>query len=204
MWDSEPDTQIKWHFADYYFFLYGTLAALNMMMRARSMMRTNSMKQSPLEDNVVFSQLIKNFKTLYGTQRFITTFTTGHHLSSSSDRLIQSTHTHLIPSISILILSSYHKCLLVSSLQVLPLQFCMHFSSCPMPAPVNIASCNAVLYEIEYKDKLHLAGVIHESLCKDPTVEEIPETWRMKGFLLMALNANWLHITKKTCIYMAF
>ena len=52
-------------------------------------------------------QLVKKFLAFYGTQKFITTFTTVHCLSLSSARSIQSMHPHPTSQWSILILSSH-------------------------------------------------------------------------------------------------
>ena len=56
------------------------------------------------------SQLVKKFRTFYGTWRLITTFTSAHHLSLSWSRSIQSIPPHPTSWKSILILSS-HLCL---------------------------------------------------------------------------------------------
>jgi hypothetical protein len=55
-------------------------------------------------------QLVKNFPTFYGTWRFITTFTSAHHLSLSWATSIQSITPHPTYWRFILILSS-HLCL---------------------------------------------------------------------------------------------
>ena len=55
-------------------------------------------------------RLVKKFPTFYGTQRFITTFTSSRHLSLSWDSSIQSIPPHPTSGRSILILSS-HLCL---------------------------------------------------------------------------------------------
>jgi len=62
------------------------------------------------------SQLIKKFPAFYGTQRFITTFTTAHHLSLSWATLIQFMPSHPTSWRSILILSSHLHLGLPSSL----------------------------------------------------------------------------------------
>jgi hypothetical protein len=53
-------------------------------------------------------QLIKKFPPFYGTRRFITAFTTAHHLSLSSDSSIHSEPPHHPSRRSILILSSIY------------------------------------------------------------------------------------------------
>ena len=63
-----------------------------------------------LLEKLTGSQLVKKFPTFYGTWRFITAFTSAHHLSLSWARSIQSLPPHLTPWRSILILSS-HLCL---------------------------------------------------------------------------------------------
>jgi hypothetical protein len=54
-----------------------------------------------------FPTTCKNFPTVYGTQKFITLFTTGLHWHLSSERPIQSISHHPISLTSTLILS-YH------------------------------------------------------------------------------------------------
>ena len=52
-------------------------------------------------------QLVKKFPAFYGTQRFITAFTSVRHLSLSCASPIQSTNPHPTSWISILILSTH-------------------------------------------------------------------------------------------------
>ena len=47
-----------------------------------------------LPENLTVSQLVKKFPAFYGTARFITAFTTTHHLSLYSARSIQSMPSH--------------------------------------------------------------------------------------------------------------
>ena len=63
-----------------------------------------------LPEKLTRTQLVKKFSAFYGTQRFITTFTTARHLSLSSARSIQSMTYRPTSRISILILS-FHLCL---------------------------------------------------------------------------------------------
>jgi len=63
-----------------------------------------------LFEKLAISQLVKKFPAFYGTWRFITTFTSAHHLSLSWARLIESMPTHPASRRSSLILSS-HLCL---------------------------------------------------------------------------------------------
>ena len=79
-------------------------------------------------------QLVKKFPTLYGTQKFITTFTKAYHLSLSSDRSIQSMY-HPIPFLQDPF--QYYPPIyaynfqVVSLPQVSPPNHCMHISSAP-------------------------------------------------------------------------
>ena len=59
-----------------------------------------------LSDKLTGFQLVKKLPALYGTRRFITTFTSARHLSLSSASSIQSIPPHPTSWISILILSS--------------------------------------------------------------------------------------------------
>jgi len=63
-----------------------------------------------LLETLTGSQLVKKFPVLSGTQRFITTFTSAHHLSLSSGSSIQSIPSHPTSWRYTLILSS-HQCL---------------------------------------------------------------------------------------------
>ena len=63
-----------------------------------------------LLEKLTSSQLVKKFPTFYGTRRFITTFTSAHHLSLSWARSIHSVLSHPTSWRSIVILSS-HLCL---------------------------------------------------------------------------------------------
>ena len=71
-----------------------------------------------LLEKLTSSQLVKKFPTFYGTQRFITAFTSVHHLSLSSANSIQSLPPHPTSWRSILILSS---------------QLCLDLPSCLFP-----------------------------------------------------------------------
>ena len=62
------------------------------------------------------SQLVKKISEFYGTRRFITAFTSAHHLSLSSARKIQSLPQHRTTLRSILILSSHLSLFLPSGL----------------------------------------------------------------------------------------
>jgi len=63
-----------------------------------------------LPEKLTSFQLVKKFPTFYGTQRFITSFTSARHLSLSWASLIQSIPSHPTSWNSILILPS-HLCL---------------------------------------------------------------------------------------------
>ena len=67
-----------------------------------------------LLEKLIGSQLVKKFPTFYGTQKFITAFTSAQHLSLSWARSIQSMPPHPISWLSILILTS-HQCLCLPS-----------------------------------------------------------------------------------------
>ena len=69
-----------------------------------------STQRSRVLEKLTGSQLVKKFPALYGTQRFITAFTSARQLSLSSASSIQFIPSHLISWRSILILSS-HLCL---------------------------------------------------------------------------------------------
>jgi len=78
-------------------------------------------------------QLVKKFPTLYGTRKFITTFTNARYLSLSWASWIQSIPPHPTSWRSVSILSSHLHLGLPSGLfpQVFPLKPCMHLSSPP-------------------------------------------------------------------------
>jgi hypothetical protein len=61
-------------------------------------------------------QKLKNFRTFYGTQNFITLFTRALHWSLSRDRSIQLTPPHTISLRYILIISTYLRLGLLSGL----------------------------------------------------------------------------------------
>ena len=61
-------------------------------------------------------ELVEKFPAFYGTRRFVTAFTSAHHLSLSWDRSIQSIPPHLTYCRSILILSSHLRLVLPSGL----------------------------------------------------------------------------------------
>jgi len=48
-----------------------------------------------LVETIIVTKLVKKLSAFYGTQRFITVFTTVHHWSLSRVRWIQSTLSHL-------------------------------------------------------------------------------------------------------------
>jgi len=68
-----------------------------------------------LLEKLTGSQLVKKFTSFYGTQRFITAFTTAHHPSLSWARLIQSITPHPTSWRSILIIFILSPCMLLHS-----------------------------------------------------------------------------------------
>ena len=82
-----------------------------------------------LREKLTVPQLVKKFLAFYGTRRFITVFTTSHHLSLSWTRPNQSMSPQPISWRSISILSSLLS--LVSSPQFSSLKFCIHLSPPP-------------------------------------------------------------------------
>ena len=69
-----------------------------------------------LPEKLKGSQLVKKFLAFYRTRKFITAFTTAHHLSLSRATSIESTPQHPTSWRSILILSSHLRLVLPSGL----------------------------------------------------------------------------------------
>ena len=92
---------------------------------------THSMEESPSSEAVF--QLVKKFPAFYGTQRFITTFTSACHMSLSWANLIQTKPPQSTSWRSILILSSNYAWVsqVVSFPQVSPPKPCLHLSYSP-------------------------------------------------------------------------
>ena len=103
-------------------------------------------KQIPLSkvlpEKLTGPQLVKKFLTFYGTRKFITAFTTAHHLSMSSARSI---NVHAFPSHflkihcnAVLIHAWVFQ--MVSFTQISPPKPCMHLSCLPyMPHAPSIS-----------------------------------------------------------------
>ena len=87
-----------------------------------------------LEILTVF-QLVKKFPAFYGTRRFITAFTSAHHLSLSWASSIQPIHPHPTSWRSILVLS-FHLCLGLSS-GLLPFGFPTKTLCTPLLSPIH-------------------------------------------------------------------
>jgi len=88
-------------------------------------------RSTVLLERIPSSQLVKKFPTFYGAWKFITMFTSAHHLSLSWARSIQSIPPHPTSWIPISILPS-HLCLGLPSFtfpQVTPPILCMFLSS---------------------------------------------------------------------------
>ena len=84
-------------------------------------------------EKLTVSDLVKKFPVFYGTQRFITAFTSAHHLSLSWASSIQSVPPHPTSWRSILILSSHLRLGLPSGL--LPSVFPTRTLYTPLPSP---------------------------------------------------------------------
>jgi len=103
---------------------------------------TYSTHSRVLLEKLIGSQLVKKFPTSHGIRRFITTFTSAHHLSLSSTRSIQSMPPHHTTWKSVLILSS-HLCLGIPSglfPSGLPTKPCIHLCfthTCYMPCQLH-------------------------------------------------------------------
>ena len=84
-----------------------------------------------LLEKLTGSHLVKKFPTFYGTRKFITMFTTAHHLSLSWARSIQSIPPHTTSWRSILLLNSHPRLGLPSGLlpQVSPPKQCIRLST---------------------------------------------------------------------------
>ena len=101
-----------------------------------------------LLEKLTRSQLVKKFPALYGTQRFITTFTSAHPLSLSWARSIQSMPLQPTSWRSILILSS-HLCLGLPS-GLFPSDFptktlyTPHLSPIPATCPTKLILLNFI------------------------------------------------------------
>ena len=108
-------------------------------------------------------QLVKKFPALYGTQKFITTFTKACHLSLSWGRPIQSMH-HPIPFHE----DPFEYCpptytyilQVISLLQVSPPNHCMHLSS-----SLYAIHAPAILFFLIWSPKWHFVRhTDHEAL----------------------------------------
>jgi len=137
---------------------------------------------------------MKKFPAFYGNRKFIAVYN-GSPWSLSWARRIQSTISHIIFLISIVIISSHLRLVLgmASSLQVLVLKFCMHFSSltCVLHSP------NLTLYDFIIQI---IIGKVYQlwisSLC---SLLQPPTTSSLLGpnILLSTLFPNTLN----TCSY---
>ena len=92
-------------------------------------------------------QLLKKFPTFYGTQTFISAFTSACHLQLSWASSIQSIPSHPTSWRSILILSS-HLCLGLPS-GIFPSGFPTKTQNKPLPSPIR-ATCPAHLILLDF------------------------------------------------------